>query len=91
MTTFRDESTALSSATRRAVSRFALESRRLRVLAAKCLPPLVAWLDLNATTNALTGGCLTGGDAARLAVPALVWVDIPAAAGAIRVARRDVG
>jgi ABC-2 type transport system permease protein len=51
---------------------------------------LAAWLDLGTTTNALTGGEPTGGDLARLAVSALVWIVVPMTAGILRIRGADV-
>ncbi|MEV0234476.1 hypothetical protein [Nonomuraea sp. NPDC050786] len=51
---------------------------------------LAGWLDLNSTTSALTSGEVSGGDLARLAVSALVWIAIPMAAGVLRVSRKDI-
>lgn len=51
---------------------------------------LAAWLDLGRTTDPLMDGHLTGGDAARLAVSATVWIIAPMAAGAVRVIRKEV-
>ncbi|WP_125648615.1 ABC transporter permease [Nonomuraea sp. WAC 01424] len=48
------------------------------------------WLDLNHTTDPLLNGQLTGGDAARLAVSATVWIVAPLVAGSIRVIRKEV-
>ncbi|QFY10538.1 ABC transporter permease subunit [Nonomuraea phyllanthi] len=51
---------------------------------------LAGWLDLNTTTNLLTGGGMTGGGAARLAVSVLVWIAVPVTVGALRVCRKDI-
>jgi hypothetical protein len=51
---------------------------------------LAGWLDLNATTDPLLSGHLSGGDAARLAVSLLAWIMAPMAAGLVRVRRKEV-
>ncbi|MDP9849568.1 hypothetical protein [Streptosporangium lutulentum] len=51
---------------------------------------LAGWLDLNTTANPLMAGDMTGGDAARLAVSAIVWIVVPMTAGAVRVIRKEV-
>ncbi|MBB2943619.1 ABC-type transport system involved in multi-copper enzyme maturation permease subunit [Actinoplanes lutulentus] len=48
------------------------------------------WLDLNATSQAMTEPDMTGGEWSRLAVSAAVWVALPLLLGAIRVLRREV-
>ncbi|MFI7638378.1 hypothetical protein [Nonomuraea sp. NPDC049400] len=52
---------------------------------------LAGWLDLNSTTNPLMNGGMTGGELARLATSALVWIAIPMAVGVLRVSRKDIG
>ncbi|MGV9601136.1 ABC transporter permease [Streptosporangium sandarakinum] len=52
---------------------------------------LAGWLDLNATVAPLVTGDMTGGGAARLAVSAALWIVLPMTAGAVRVARKEVG
>ncbi|MFI7047344.1 hypothetical protein [Streptosporangium sandarakinum] len=52
---------------------------------------LAGWLDLNTTVAPLVTGDMTGGGAARLAVSAALWIVVPVAAGAVRVARKEVG
>lgn len=51
---------------------------------------LAEWLDLGASTAALTAGDMTGGDAARLAVSVAFSIVLPMAAGAVRVVRGEV-
>jgi hypothetical protein len=51
---------------------------------------LAGWLDVNRAAIPLTNGHLTGGDAARLATSALVWIALPAIAGVVRVGRKEI-
>jgi ABC-2 type transport system permease protein len=56
----------------------------------KALKTAAGWLDLNATTNALSEPSMTSGEYARLAVSTAVWVLLPLLAGAWRTTRREV-
>ncbi|MEU4835722.1 hypothetical protein [Streptosporangium sp. NPDC023615] len=51
---------------------------------------LADWLDVNRAALPLTNGHLTGGDAARLATSALVWIVLPAVAGTVRISRKEI-
>ncbi|MFD1934848.1 MULTISPECIES: ABC transporter permease [Nonomuraea] len=51
---------------------------------------VAGWLDLGHATAPLTAGDVNGGDAARLAVSALLWIVAPMTAGVVRVIRKDV-
>ncbi|MGC5011186.1 ABC transporter permease [Streptosporangium sp. DT93] len=51
---------------------------------------LADWLDVNRAASPLVDGHLTGGDAARLATSALVWIVVPAIAGTVRVGRKEI-
>ncbi|MFI6511450.1 hypothetical protein ACIBCT_27905 [Streptosporangium sp. NPDC050855] len=51
---------------------------------------LADWLDVNRAAIPMTNGHLTGGDAARLATSALVWIALPAIAGVLRVSRKEI-
>ncbi|WP_219466079.1 ABC transporter permease [Nonomuraea rhizosphaerae] len=51
---------------------------------------LVEWIDLNTAAGVLASGELSGGDAARLAVTAVLWIAVPMAIGVARVVRREV-
>ncbi|MEU4425367.1 ABC transporter permease [Actinoplanes sp. NPDC024001] len=48
------------------------------------------WLDLNVTSQALSEADATGGEYARLAVSAALWVVLPLVAGFVRVLRKEV-
>ncbi|MEV6306660.1 ABC transporter permease [Actinoplanes sp. NPDC051861] len=54
------------------------------------LQDAAGWLDLNVTSQALSEADATGGEYARLAVSAAVWVVLPLAIGFVRVLRREV-
>ena len=54
------------------------------------LQKVAGWLDINATTAALTEPAMTSGQWARVGVSAAVWVLVPLIAGAFRVLRREV-
>ena len=56
----------------------------------KSVEKAAAWLDLNLTSGPLTEAVLTGGQWARLAVSAAVWIVVPLVAGTVRVMRREV-
>ncbi|BAL90154.1 hypothetical protein AMIS_49340 [Actinoplanes missouriensis 431] len=48
------------------------------------------WLDLNATSQALSEPDMTGGEWARFGVSVAVWVVLPLLLGTVRVLRREV-
>ena len=48
------------------------------------------WLDLGAASGPLLEGTMAGGDWARLATSAALWVLLPLAVGARRLVRREV-
>lgn len=54
------------------------------------LRDVAGWLDLNVTTLAMAEPDMTGGEWARVAVSAGVWVLLPLVLGAVRVLRREV-
>ncbi|HEX9999026.1 MAG TPA: ABC transporter permease [Actinoplanes sp.] len=56
----------------------------------KPLNDAAKWLDVNATTAALSEPAMTGGEYARLAVSVALWVALPLARGTWRVLRREV-
>lgn len=51
---------------------------------------LAEWLDLGNTTDPLTTGAMTGGDAARLTASVLFSIVVPLVIGAVRVIRKEV-
>jgi ABC-2 type transport system permease protein len=56
----------------------------------RSLRSAAGWLDINTTTTPLTEAGMTGGEWARLAVSAAVWVLLPLVLGTVRVLRREV-